>query len=177
MSLKVLSKIRSLIRDNKAIAAIEFALVIPVFLLFFVGIMEVFMILFGNTMINNMGSQATRAAMIGCVDGEFQGGACNGNYQVDIGKLRRMIRTETAGLVKACDTAKLRISVGPVGGTAGSDLGQGGQLVQMQIQYDWDVLIPMLKSLGKLINFQTTFVARNEQFGNMGVVRSTDRGC
>lgn len=172
---RAFSQFISLCRDNRAIAAIEFALVIPVFLLFFLGIMELFIVLFGNTIVNNMAAQASRRAMVGCIDREITAGTCRNNFLVDVGELRRMIRLETAGMVKACDTNKLRINVSRFGSGNGG-LGQGGQLVTFDIQYEWDSLFPVLKkALPKLMNFQTVFIVRNEQFGNLS--RSVNQGC
>lgn len=163
---------------------IEFAIAFPVFLLFFMGLMEIGFITFGNALIDNMMNQAARQAMVGCQRNEFKDGVCDEAFAVTPEKIRKTIREKSYGLVNACDKEKFIISVAPLGffnfvdpSTSSINLGQGNQLVVYYARYKWPIFTPVLKIreiFGTFMEHEYSTVLRNERFGNMGGQRSFD---
>lgn len=163
---------------------IEFAIAFPVFLFFFMGLMEIGFVTFGNALIDNMMNQAARQAMVGCQRNEFIGGVCDEKFAVTPAVIRKTMREKSFGLVDACDKDKLIISVAPVTAfnftdpaTNTMDLGQGNELVVYYAKYNWPIFTPVLKIkeiFGSFMEHEYTTVLRNERFGSMGGQRVFD---
>jgi len=170
---------------------IEFAIAFPIFILFFLGIIEIALINFGNSVVQNMLNQAARQGMIGCERGEIVGGIsdiqrnCEAGFLVDPVLLKSSITQKTFGLVDACSD-RFDLRVGPVttsfdaSSMSGIDLGQGDQVVAYYASYDWPVLSPMLQLetiFGNVIEFEYATVVRNERFGRIAGRLMPNAGC
>lgn len=167
---------------------IEFAFIAPIFFLFLIGLLELGLVRFGNSLIDNMITQFARASMVGCQDNEFTGGTCDAPYLVDIARLRNMITKQSGGFVRGTDCSRFSLSVRPLASvnmgnlTTGSEinLGQGGEIMVFYASYDWPVLFPwMQRFFGNEIVYETVTVVRNEPFGDLGAAREGDAsaGC
>jgi len=82
---------KNFLKDNTASAAIEFALVLPIFLVLVLGIIELGLMSFGNSVISNTMLHATRQAMIGSYG--------SGDTKITEASLKAQIRRASAGLV------------------------------------------------------------------------------
>lgn len=181
-------------RCERAIAMLEFALIFPIFLMFATAVFEVGMIMFGNSVINNVISQTARQAIVGCIDNEKAGQSsnCKGAYRVDPEKLKREIITRSAGLIKpenllvGADLLENMNLDNPL--TCNMNLGQGGEVVVYTAAYDWPVLTPLVHAavkmpfvnvngFGQVVQFRTTLMARNEPFGDLGAQRTGQGLC
>lgn len=179
---------RRMLGDQEGVTIIEFAVVFPIFLMFFFGLFESSMMMFGNNLIQNMMDQSVRLGVVGCQRNEFATGNCHGDYSVDPVQIRREITRKSFGLINACDKDRFTISVAPVGSPEADDpdsgivnLGQGDEVMVYYVKYEWRVFTPYLQIrsiFGDIINYQYSAVVRNERFGYMGDSRiRTDGGC
>jgi Flp pilus assembly protein TadG len=163
-------------RKNEGVAAIEFALIFPIFILFFFMVLEYSIMSFGNSVMQNMVNMIARQSSMGCYDAEYVTGnpnACTSTFFADSTGLKNEIIRKSIGLVDANDSSRFTFTAGPVGSyTTGLDMGQGGEIRVIRMAYDWPIFFSYLSSLGLIgntANFETVTVVRNERFGNLGV--------
>lgn len=166
-----------LFRDARGVAAIEFALIFPIFILFLFMIIEYGLMFFGNAVITNMNNQVARESMVGCINAEIVNNACTiATYKVDEAQLRANIIRRSAGFVDANNASRFTFTVAAytefpnVMPATKINLGQGNDLRVFRMRYQWPVFFSMLKNIPPfrdMINFETYSIVRNEPFGTI----------
>lgn len=193
-----LHRLRRLGRDRDGATIIEFALVMPILLLFVIGILEVAMILFVSSLLEGSVREAARYGITGYV-----------HEGVDrIGVIRRIVQENTIGLV---DMDKVKIdtityrsfsAIGqpePFNDTNGNgqwdagesfndvngngkwdaDMGAAGaggpsDIVVYTLTYDWPMLTSYMDDLlgrAGVIRLRASYAVRNEPW-DIGIVTS-----
>lgn len=159
------------LRRKDGVAAIEFAFVLPVFLLFVMGILEVSYMLFGNAMLDNAVSKMARSSSLG---ERFEG---DGTRVYESTEINQYIRSSTVGIIDPC-SANFSMVVS-VNGVVGNTLGQPQDRVSFVVTYRWPLIQPYLSNLGifdNIINYTTSSMVRNEKF-NGNPVRTISSSC
>ncbi len=173
--------IKLLLSTESGVAAIEFAAVAPILILIMIGIMEVSMMKFGNAALENTLAQFTRAARIGCRDGEYASGdtsKCEESYAVDFNSLKESIRSNSMGFIKPDDNLCMNIYVNDtlLSNPSPGTIGEPGDVVIFEARYRWPLLSGYLQNIGLMretVNFSTWSITRNEAFG-VNVKRETE---
>jgi Flp pilus assembly pilin Flp len=175
-------------KDERGAAAIETALFFPIFIIFFIGILEIGLVAFGNSVIKNQLSQAARESMVGCLDSEDNAnGLCNNANTVIESRLRTRITRLSAGLVDAstaagrltftADRANCLTFIDDPNGyrlpnpaqRGRVSLGQPKQIMIFNIMYRWPLFFPGISMyyagiFGSEPLFSHTIIVRNENF-------------
>lgn len=173
-----------LVRDIRAVAAVEFALVFPLFFFFLMGFIEFGFIMFGNAVLDSVVTRASRRGMVGCIERE-----CGDAAKVQtIASIKEQIRTNSIGLIDPDGTnedgsPKFNIAIQPVNDLAGDlagepawgteNMGNGGDLVVYAVEYDWSVFLPLPTNIigfhDEFFTFTFATVVRNEEFQAGGI--------
>ncbi len=193
-----LHRLEALWRDREGATIIEFAIIVPVLLLFVIGILEVAMILLVSSLLEGSVREAARYGITGYVH--------EGNDRITT--IRSIVRQHTIGLV---DMDKVRIdtltyqsftAIGkpePFTDTNGNGqrdagepfndvngngkwdadmgaagLGGPGDIVVYTITYDWSMLTGYMDHLlgsAGLIRLRASYAVRNEPW-DIGIVTS-----
>lgn len=99
------SKFKAFWKDTRAAAAIEFALVAPLYVAFFCGMLEIGLMWWGNSVINNVMAQVARIAPIGCAHNKYlqNGGGlfCMSESRIDENYIKQAIVNRSLGFVQA----------------------------------------------------------------------------
>lgn len=181
---------RALLRNQQGITALEFAVIAPVFLVIVMGVIELSMIMYANTILEAATNSTARFGKTGF----DPSGTTREQAIID------SIHTRSAGLL---DTSRINMvtkvyadfsKIGqpepclnpnrpPCNGTPGvnfadvngngtwdsdmgaAGLGNGGDVVVYTVNYPWRVMTPIVSSIiGQTINITVRSVVRNEPF-------------
>lgn len=153
------------LRRERGSAAIEFALLLPVLLLFVGGIIEFSLLMFATGVIDNAASSAARFG----ITGNDYGSGSRDAYVL------QTIRDLSAGFV---DADEVRISTvvhddfrTPDSGEDNGNFtpGCGGQAVTYTVSYDWEFLFPRVAKVirpdGEPYTISASVLVKNEEFG------------
>lgn len=165
--------LRQFWRARQGVAAIEMALIFPIFLLFFMGMFEMGLIWFGNAVISNSVYNAVRESSTGCVGSGHSPGTCTGDI-VEFEELKDRISAASVGLVdpdRLCIATKTLEEINNPNDVTSPgtqlDLGQGNQVRVFYAGYNWPVFFPYLRYVfGNATSYRTYQVIRNENFGD-----------
>ncbi len=188
------TKHKKITKNNSGATAIEFAVAFPIFIFFFLGVLEFSLVAWGNSMMDNMLTQVARKGMVGCIRGESfyneesKQIECVNGYSVEPVQLRRDIQIRSAGIIRACDSSRFQLEAAPSRNFSESDitpgvvnLGQGSETVVYRMRYQWPVFFPIFKIpglFGEFVDYEVVTVVRNEPFsGNGGQRIAGSGGC
>jgi len=172
------------LRAQRGTAAIEMALLFPVFLLFFMGVFEMGLVWFGNSIISNKVYNAVRASSTGCAGSGQSPGTCTGTI-IDFNALKTQISSASFGLIdpdqlcfrtKTLDDISAPVDVSTPGPTL--DLGEGNQVRVFYAGYKWKIFFSYMRPLlGSSVDFRTYQLIRNENFGAAPAGRVSSTSC
>lgn len=149
---------------RKAVAAIEMALLLPVFFLMLVGIIEMSLIFTAQQLLENAAFNASRTAKTGYT----------GAGQTQMQTVMQVLTQELQSYGTFIDASKITLtsnaysnfgSVG-VGGTSG--LGAAQQVVVYTVSYPWSLVTPMMSGIigtQGIVTLTSKIVVRNEPYG------------
>ncbi len=121
-----MKKIIKRLRCQKGVAAVEFAIILPVLMIIIFGIIEFGLLLYGKQVITNASREGARAGVVVGV-----------SRVDDAGILEVMDRYIAANLVTFGSTPSLNITIDPVDRT---DMDFGDELT-VTVTYDYDFLV------------------------------------
>lgn len=183
---------RGLWRSQAGATAVEFAVILPLLLLFIVGSMEMAIVLFIGSSIEAAVMEASRYGVTKPEEGVSRGdrvleiveAKTYGLLDMDQVRLDTLVYDdfddigdpepwEDANHNGARDDGEAYTDINGNGqwdadmGEAG--LGQGGDVVVYRLSYDWGIVTPMLRgALGQSIRHVSSIAVRNEPFGEVG---------
>ncbi len=140
-----------LLRDRRGTAAIEMAMIGPVFALVFVGIVEVSTLGFASTMLETAATDAARLIRTGQLAtsadplADFTAALCGGlPAMIDCGKISIDVRNFTN--MAAVD---LSLQLDEDGNPTGTAFAPGGpeQITLVRVAYRWDFFTPLIGTL------------------------------
>lgn len=182
-----MAKTRTLLfffKDPRGGTALEAALILPVFLIFLLGVCEMGLVFWGNSMIRNSLSQVAFESSRGCIEGNIDrmsGDCMDPGSAITRARLDQIITQNSLGMINAgtiCFTAA-PIATAPNTLTPATNvnLGIGEETIVYYASYDWPVYFKQLnRYLGNQTRFRTMMVVRNESFGSLpNVVRVSAR--
>ncbi|NTU76946.1 MAG: pilus assembly protein [Alphaproteobacteria bacterium] len=154
-------------RRRRAVTAVEFALIAPVFFLFFIGVIEMSLILLTQHLMENATFNASRLAKTGYI--------AEGKTQMET--VMELLLREMGSLAPLVDVSKLSVtslaygSLSQIGqpeqGTEG--LGAKEQVVVYTISYPWRLFTPLMSDIlgdaNSQMNLTSRIVVRNEPYG------------
>lgn len=153
-------------KGRHGLAALEFALIAPVFLLFLLGITELSLIMMVQHLLESAMHNASRTGKTGYVEA--------GKTQMDT--VMDSVLTRLGGLSPLVDVSKLTITSTAYGDLSqigqpeqGSEgLGTAEQVVVYTITYPWKMFTPVIGNLmgdeNHIINLSSRIVVRNEPY-------------
>ena len=153
-------------KAKRGVAAIEFAMILPVFVLLMIGITEISMVMLCQHLLENATYNASRTSKTGYI--------VEGKTQLET--VMDVLLTRLSGLSPLVDPAKLSVSsvvygnltdIGqPEQGVEG--LGAASQVVVYTVSYPWQTFTPFVgKMIGDengIINLTSRIVVRNEPY-------------
>lgn len=164
-------KRKHIIRNSDGAAAIEFAILAPVLFTLMLGIVELGLLMFASSVIENAATSASRIGLTGNDGSTANGGA--GNFG-DTAARRAIVENEiykyAFGLI---DPAKLHFdpvvhhSMTNVNGGGPKGLGSGNDAVTYDLSYDWEFFTPLIGDLiGKkgVYTITSSIIVKNEDF-------------
>ena len=189
--MKLLLKLFDLIKDNRAAASIEFAIAGPVYFIFFVGMGEVGLMWWGNSVIANSVADAARRAQIGCVDNLYKPESAMYCLSKDVAisdsAIRDVIQSRSFNFVRVgSDAFNMRYNYSiPFKNLAqannidgnpktlkeaycSSGLVRANSVMVILVRYDWGRFVPFQKvvnALGVSTRFQSVAFFRTEAYG------------
>jgi len=182
----------TILRDQRGVTALEFAMIAPVFMLMIMGILEFSMIMYANTIMESATNSTSRLGKTGYNPaGITRQQAITSSIQtraagiLDVSKLVFTTKVyadfSRIGKPEPC----LSPSSPPCGGTPGvnyvdvngngswdsdmgaAGLGTAGDVVVYSVSYPWPVMTPLVKNIiGSTFNITVRSVVRNEPFGS-----------
>lgn len=153
-------------RKQRGVAAVEFALIAPLFFLFLIGIMEVSLILLADHLLESATFNASRTGKTGYIE--------TGKTQEQT--VMDALFDRLQGLYPLIDPGKIQVSSQAYGNL--SDIGQPeqeieglgvpGQVVVYTVTYPWKLFTPLIGQLmgdqNNIINLTSRIVVRNEPY-------------
>ena len=153
-------------KKRRGIAAIEFAMIAPVFILFLIGIIEMSLIMLCEHLLESAAYNASRTAKTGFI--------ASGKTQLQT--VMDVLNSKLVGLAPLLDVAKVQVTstvysdlsnVGqPAQATEG--LGTASQIVVYTISYPWKIFTPIISNIigdsHSLITLTSRIVVRNEPY-------------
>ncbi len=158
-------KKKTLIRRNEGSAAVEFALLAPFLFLLMMGIVELGLVMFASSVIENAATAASRRGLTG-----NDGTNTFGNTSARATYVRNEIDRLVPGLI---DTSRIQFSpvvhtaMESAGADVGTGLGNGGQAVTYNVSYDWEFFTPLIgKFFGAdgVYTITSSVIVPNEDF-------------
>lgn len=154
-------------KAQRGIAAVEFALIAPIFMLFIIGVTEMSLVMLVQHLLENATYNASRTAKTGYIEA--------GKTQIET--VMDVLLTRLGGLQPLLNPSKLSISYKSYGdlsdigqpeqGTEGS-VGTASQVVVYTITYPWQTFTPLIGDLigdeNGIINLTSRIVVRNEPY-------------
>ena len=159
----MLTHLRKLIRRNDGASIIEFAIILPVFLLLIVGIIEFSLVMFISSVIEGATNNVARLNKTG-----FER-STNPNQaqaqQEDMDRIRELILARGYNIIKSSD---LDVLIKPNGGSATGTLGGSGEMVTYETTYRWKIITPFLTDIlgSNDMTLKSQVVVINEPFAN-----------
>jgi Flp pilus assembly pilin Flp len=184
---------RRLLRDERGVTAVEFAMIAPVFLLIISGIIEFAMIMFTTTVMESATNSTSRMGKTG-----FNPSGVTRQQAIIDSVANRTAGLLNAGLITITSQVYSDFSkIGqpepcinpinpPCGGTPGvnfndingngtwdsdmgsAGLGNQGDIVVYSVTYPWNIMSPIMRPfLGSVFNITVRSVVRNEPFGTL----------
>lgn len=158
-------KRKHIIRNSDGAAAIEFAILAPVLFTLMLGIVELGLLMFASSVIENAATSASRIGLTGN-DG-------NNNFG-DTDARRTIVENEiykyAFGLI---DPSKLSFdpvvhhSMTNVNGGGPKGLGSGNEAVTYDVSYDWEFFTPLIGDLvgtNGVYKITSSIIVKNEDF-------------
>jgi len=151
---------------TRGVSALEFALILPVFLFFLLGVTEVSLIMLVQHMLESATFNASRTGKTGYVE--------SGKTQMDT--VHDAIVARLGGLKPLIDPDKLTITTSVYGDLsqlgqpdqATEGLGTASQIVVYTLTYPWKMFTPMIGNImgdeNRIIHLTSRVVVRNEPF-------------
>lgn len=136
---------KQLYKEKDGIVTIEFALILPVFLLLLFGTLEFGLLILATLVMENAAASASRTGAT--VHSSMDRRISTGGYQRRVERqIRREIHDISNGLL---DANKITITVGPVnaiesGGLSNFNFGQSSQLMNYRVSYPWTIQTPLI---------------------------------
>jgi Flp pilus assembly protein TadG len=162
------------------VALLEFAIVLPVFLLFVFGLLQMCLFLWGNSVISSVLSELAQQSAQGCISGDIDlAGNCVAGAQIDAAYISKLITERSLGSVdpsQLCLRADVLDSLVEVNGItqipAGINLGHSEDAVVFVAEYQWPIIIPFVTNTfgGQVEIFHSTMI-RNAPFGKLVTAR------
>lgn len=155
------TKIRD--KSRKGIAAVEMALLLPVFFFMLIGVIEMSLMFTAQQLLENASFNASRLAKTGYVSsGSTQ---MQTIMQVLTQELQSYGTFINTGNITLSGTAYNSFSSIGTGGTTG--LGAAQQIVVYTVSYPWKLMTPMMGAVvgtGGIVTLTSTIVVRNEPY-------------
>ena len=153
-------------RFRKGVTAVEFALIAPVFFLFFIGVVEMSMIMLTQHLLESATYNASRVAKTGRVaDGKTQMETVIGVLDNELGGLSPLVNVALLTFTSTVYGTLNQIDV-PGQGVAG--LGAADQVVVYTVSYPWKIFTPMISEIigdqNGIIRLTSRIVVRNEPY-------------
>jgi Flp pilus assembly protein TadG len=160
---------RSFGRDRNAgrrgVAAVEMALISPVFFLFLMGTTELCLMEGAQQLLESAAYNTSRLAKTGySANGQTQGQTVAQILTTELQSYGALINTLNVKMTEADYNSFTAAAAG--GGGAG--YGTQQQIVVYTVTYPWQLFTPMMSALmgtGGIVNLTTTIVVRNEPYG------------
>jgi Flp pilus assembly protein TadG len=146
--------------------AVEMALLMPVFLLVFVGMTELSLVITAQVLLENATYNASRLAKTGYTS----------NGQTQLQTVQKVLNTELQSFGSLIDVSKVTLSsiaynsfsasAANNGGTKG--LGAQQQIVVYTVSYPWQLFTPMMSAIigtNGIVNLTSQMVVRDEPYG------------
>jgi hypothetical protein len=153
-------------RFRKGTTAVEFAIIAPVFFLFFIGIVEISMIMLTQHLLENATYNASRLAKTGYVAaGKTQLETVMDVIDRELGSLSPLI---SVARLSFRSTVYGQLSQIDLPGQGAAGLGAADQVVVYTVSYPWKVFTPMMSDIiaddNGIINLTSRIVVRNEPY-------------
>lgn len=155
-----------LIRNSDGAAAIEFAILAPVLFMLMLGTVELGLLMFASSVIENAATNASRIGLTGN-DGNNNFGDTDARFAIVENEVYRF----AGGLI---DPARLHFdpvvynSYTNVNGGGPKGLGSGGQAVTYDVSYDWEFFTPLIGDLlgndEGVYKITSSIIVKNEDF-------------
>lgn len=151
---------------RQGVTAVEFALIAPIFFLFFLGIIESSLIMLAEHLMENAAYNASRVAKTGYVEeNKTQLETVTAALLAEMGSLEPLI--EVSKLTFTTVSYGSMDEIGQAGqGTQG--LGEAEQILVLTVSYPWQVFTPMLGEFigdeNNVVKLSTQIMVRNEPY-------------
>lgn len=176
-------KLLSRAKSERGASLIEMVFALPIFLMFIGGIIEMGLIVWGNSLLDNMLLQSSRLSQVGCVRSCYDN---NGNLDtsrvVTVNEIRQLIGNKARGFISAdrlCYTAAVMepnnmITVG---------LGEPNDVVTFSMRYQWPTYVPITRAFNlfavdeqsTILNYVGVNIVRNEDYPDLTVINDLRR--
>lgn len=153
------------IKAREGNSAIEFAFVAPVLFLMLFGIVELGLVMFASSVIENAATSAARVGLTGRdTDGNYGDSGARATH------VRNEINRFAPGLI---DVSRLQFnpvvhsSYGAAGGSVGEGLGTANQAVTYNVSYDWEFFTPLIGQFfgpDGVYTITSSVIVKNEDF-------------
>ncbi len=153
-------------RYRKGLAAIEFALIAPVFFMLFIGLMEMSLMLLAQHLLENATYNASRLAKTGFV--------AEGKTQLET--VMDVLNNELGSLAPLINISKLSFTSTSYGklsdigqpGQGANNLGAANEVVVYTVTYPWQVFTPLMNDIigdeNGIIRLTSRIVVKNEPY-------------
>lgn len=148
---------------RKAVAAVEMALLVPVFFMMLVGIIELSLMFTAQQILENAAFNASRTAKTGYTAAG----------QTQMQTIMQVVTQELQSYGTFIDTSKVTLtstaynSFGSIGTGGASGFGSAQQIVVYTISYPWSLITPLMSSLvgtSGIVTLSSQIVVRNEPY-------------
>ena len=152
-------------QGRRGTAAVEMALIAPVFFLLMIGITELCLLMAAQQLMENAAYNTSRIAKTGySVTGQTQSQSVNQTMVSELQSFGTLIDTTKVTMTEAAYNS---FSAAASGSGGASGLGASAQIVVYTISYPWKLFTPMMGALigtGGVYTISSHIVVRNEPY-------------
>lgn len=138
----MLGSVNRLFRRKDGATIIEFALILPVFLLLLLGIIEFSLVMFVSSVIEGATAAAARMSKTGLGRSTEEDVAVRA--QQDLARFKQVILDRGYDIIKS---DKLQVLISPAGGSPANTVGGSGEMVTYDTTYTWTLQTPIISSI------------------------------
>ena len=138
----MLTQTRKLMQRNEGASIVEFAIILPVFLLLILGIIEFSLVMFISSVIEGATNNVARLNKTGFERSTNPDETARKNE--DLARIRDLILSRGYNIIRP---ENLDVIIVPSGGSDANTLGGSGEMVTYQTTYRWNIITPFFAEM------------------------------